>query len=430
MSEPAPCVHVVGAGLAGLAAALTVAEAGLAVRVYEQAPRGGGRCRSFWDDKLSLKIDNGNHFVMSGNEAAMGLLRRNGAGEAAVIGPAEALFPFYDHADGSRFIVRPGLARTPLWAFQRGRSVPGASAMEFLEGAKLLAADPDATLDQVIRMRGKLWRGFWEPLAIAALNAEPAQCQARLLAPVLTKTFLRGGAYCRPLIARETLGDAFVEPTVASIERLGGQVRFGARVRALDFADNRLAGLMLAEGPVALGARDVLVLATPPTRAKELVPDLTAPEDGEPILNAHFRLAQAPPIGGGEVPLMGVLGAATQWIAVRGVHASLTISAASALADEDEDTLLPKLWAETHAALGLPVGTGYEAARIIREKRATFLPTPANVRRRPGAATRWPNMILAGDWTDTGLPATIEGAITSGNTAGALVRERMRQQVV
>lgn len=420
-------MHVVGAGLAGLAAALTLAEAGLAVRVYEQAPRGGGRCRSFWDDKLSLKIDNGNHFVMSGNEAAMGLLRRNGAGEAAVIGPAEALFPFYDHADGSRFTVRPGRARTPLWALQRGRSVPGASALEFLEGAKLLAADPDATLNQVIRRRGKLWRGFWEPLAIAALNAEPAQCQARLLAPVLTKTFLRGGAYCRPLIARETLADAFVEPTVAAIERLGGQVRFGARVRGLEFGERGVASLRLSEGAVTLGPRDLLVLAVPPTRAKELAPDLTTPEDGEPILNAHFRLAQAPPIGGGEVPLMGVLGAATQWIAVRGVHASLTISAASALAEEEEATLLPRLWEETRAALGLPAGSGYEAARIIREKRATFLPTPANVRRRPQAVTRWPNLILAGDWTDTGLPATIEGAITSGDTAGRIALERVRR---
>ena len=123
---------------------------------------------------------------------------------------------------------------------------------------------------------------------------------------------------------------------------------------------------------------------------------------------------------------MGVLGAATQWIAVRGVHASLTISAASALADEEEATLLPRLWEETRAALGLAPGMGYEAARIIREKRATFLPTPANVRARPKAATRWPNLILAGDWTDTGLPATIEGAITSGNTAGALVLGRAR----
>lgn len=427
MSAPAPCVHVVGAGLAGLAAALTAAEAGLPVRVYEQAPRGGGRCRSFWDDKLSLKIDNGNHFVMSGNAEALGLLRRNGAGEGAVLGPREAVYPFYDHANGARYAVRPGLARTPLWAFTPGRSVPGADFLDYAEGGALMTAPADATLDQVIRRRGALWRGFWEPMAIAALNAAPEQCQARLLIPVLTKTFLRGGAYCRPLIARETLGDAFVEPTVAAIERLGAQVRFGARVRALAFAENRLSGLVLAEGPVALGARDVLVLATPPTRAKELVPELTTPEDGEPILNGHFRLAQAPPIGGGEVPLMGVLGAATQWIAVRGPHVSLTISAASALADEDEETLLPKLWAETRAALGLPEGAGYEAGRIIREKRATFLPTPANVRRRPGAATRWPNLILAGDWTDTGLPATIEGAITSGNTAGRLVLERMRR---
>lgn len=426
MSQPRT-VHVVGAGLAGLAAALTVAEAGIGVQVHEQAPRGGGRCRSFWDEKLSLKIDNGNHFIMSGNDAAMGLLRRNGAGEAAVIGPAEAIYPFYDHERSIRYEVRPGLARTPLWALTPGRSVPGAGFLDYAEGGALLTAPPEATLEQVIRRRGELWRGFWEPLAIAALNAAPEQCQARLLAPVLTKTFLRGGAYCRPLIARETLGDAFVEPTVSTIEQRGGQVRFGARVRGLEFSENRVRGLMLAEGPVALGPEDILVLAVPPTRAAELVPGLTVPEDGEPILNAHFRLDHPPPIGGGEVPLMGVLGAATQWIAVRGPHVSLTISAAGAFAEDDEAALLPRLWAETRAALGLPEGAGYEAGRIIREKRATFLPTPENVRRRPKAATRWPNLILAGDWTDTGLPATIEGAITSGNTAGRIAAQRLFQ---
>lgn len=418
MSET-PRVHVIGAGLAGLAAALTAAEAGLRVRLYEQAPRAGGRCRSFWDDRLSLLIDNGNHFVMSGNDNALGLLRRNGAGISALIGPDEAVFPFYDHADGARYSVRPGRARTPLWALQPGRSVPGARFWDFAEGGALLAVPAHATLAQAIRRRGPLWRGFWEPMAIAALNAAPDVAQARLLLPVLTRTFLRGGAYCRPLIAREALGEAFVEPTLRVLENLGAQIQFGARLKAIALADKRATALHLGEEIIELGPSDRVILAVPPTRAGEFLPFLTPPEDGEPILNAHFRLereAPHPP----QAPLMGVLGAATQWIAVRGLHVSLTISAASALADMEEDILLPRLWDETRAALQLPAQLPYAAARIIREKRATFCPSPANVARRPGAKTPLANLWLAGDWTDTGLPATIEGAILSGNLAGTL----------
>ncbi len=415
----APLVHVIGAGLAGLAAALTASEAGLRVQLHEQAPRAGGRCRSFWDDKLSLLIDNGNHFVMSGNAHALGLLRRNGAGVQALIGPDEALFPFYDHANGARYTVRPGRARTPLWALQRGRSVPGAGFWDFAEGGALLGAPAEATLAQVIRRRGPLWRGFWEPMAIAALNAAPEVAQARLLTPVLTRTFLRGGAYCRPLIAREALGEAFVEPTLRALEKRGAVTRFGVRLKAIEMHNGRATALHLGDAQIALGPSDRVILAVPPARAGELLPFLTPPEDGEPILNAHFRLeeeAPHPPLA----PLMGVLGAATQWIAVRGTHVSLTISAASALAELDEDILLPRLWEETRAALQLPVQLPYAAARIIREKRATFDPSPANVARRPAAKTALANLWLAGDWTDTGLPATIEGAIVSGNRAGAL----------
>lgn len=415
----APQVHVIGAGLAGLAAALTAAEAGLDVRLYEQAPRAGGRCRSFWDDKLSLLIDNGNHFVMSGNDNALGLLRRNGAGEAALIGPDEAVFPFYDHADGARYSVRPGRARTPLWALQPGRSVPGARFLDFAEGGALLGAHAHATLAQVIRRRGPLWRGFWEPIAIAALNAAPDVAQARLLLPVLTRTFLRGGAYCRPLIAREALGEAFVEPTLRMLGHLGAHVQFGARVKAIALADGRAKALHLGDEIIELGPIDRVILAVPPTRAGELLPFLTPPEDGEPILNAHFRLEREAPHPK-QAPLIGVLGAATQWIAVRGLHVSLTISAASALADLEEESLVPRLWDETRAALQLPAQLPYAAARIIREKRATFCPSPANVARRPGPKTPLANLWLAGDWTDTGLPATIEGAILSGNRAGAL----------
>ena len=418
MSE-APIVHVIGAGLAGLAAALTAAEAGLRVRLYEQAPRAGGRCRSFWDDKLSLLIDNGNHFVMSGNDNALGLLRRNGAGIEALIGPDEAVFPFYDHANGARYCVRPGYARTPLWAFQRGRSVPGARFWDFAEGGALFAAPKHYTLAQAIRRRGPLWRGFWEPMAIAALNAAPEIAQARLLIPVLTRTFLRGGAYCRPLIAREALGEAFVEPSLKALAALGAQTQFAARLKAIALADGRAKALHVGDENIELGPRDRVILAVPPSRAGEFLPFLSPPEDGEPILNAHFRLEREAPYPP-QAPLMGVLGAATQWIAVRGTHVSLTISAASALAELDEDILLPRLWEETRAALQLPAQLPYAAARIIREKRATFDPSPANVARRPGAKTPLANLWLAGDWTDTGLPATIDGAILSGNRAGSL----------
>jgi len=416
-----PTVHIVGAGLAGLAAGLTAAEAGLKVRLHEAAPRAGGRCRTYWDAQLDARIDNGNHLMMSGNTAVLDLVKRTGA-QDQLVGPEIAVYPFIDLETGRRWTVKPGLDRLPLWVLDPARSMPGAVPADFLEGLRLPLAGPDATVADVIRRRGALWRGFWEPLTVAALNTPPERGQARLLWRVLAETFLKGGAYCRPLMARDGLADALVDPTVAKIEALGGIVETGARVRALEISGNRVAALDRADGGIVLGPRDPVIVALPPTRARDLVPGLTTPDDGEAIVNAHFRLsAPPPPFPAGAVAL-GVLGGAAQWIFVRDRIASITISAPGPLAQADDAALLPRLWGETRQALALPDDAHYLAGRIIKERRAVFDQSPAGVSRRPEARTPIANLLLAGDWIDTGLPATIESALRAGNRAGALAR--------
>src|SRR5438270_6676191 len=100
------CVHVVGAGLAGLAAAVALADAGRRVILYEAAPHAGGRCRSYFDAELGCRIDNGNHLLLAGNRAALDYLERIGA-LGSLEGPPEAVFPFVDAASGECWTVRP-----------------------------------------------------------------------------------------------------------------------------------------------------------------------------------------------------------------------------------------------------------------------------------------------------------------------------------
>jgi hypothetical protein len=116
-----------------------------------------------------------------------------------------------------------------------------------------------------------------------------------------------------------------------------------------------------------------------------------------------------------------VIGGTAEWVFRRGTLASVTVSAATRIVDEDAEALAPRLWADVAAALQL--SGPLPAWRIVKEKRATFSQTPEQVRRRPKATTRWRNLALAGDWTDTGLPATIEGAIRSGVAASGCVRD-------
>lgn len=168
---------------------------------------------------------------------------------------------------------------------------------------------------------------------------------------------------------------------------------------------------------MALGADDQVVLAVTPSVAAALLPDLDVPAEGAPILNAHYRL-DAPARLPGDAPFVGLLGGAAQWLFVRGPIASVTVSGAGDLIDRSAEDLAALLWLDIARALDRPAAP-LPPARVVKEKRATFVQTPANLARRPGTLTRWHNIRLAGDWTDTGLPATIESAIRSGHAAAA-----------
>ncbi|MGF1641096.1 MAG: hydroxysqualene dehydroxylase HpnE [Rhodospirillales bacterium] len=411
-------VHVIGAGLSGLSAAVRLASAGWPVRVYEAAGHAGGRCRSFFDAALGRRIDNGNHLVLSGNENTRAYLEAIGAG-ARLRGPERAEFPFVDLETGARWTVRPGAGPLPWWILSPSRRVPGSRPWEYLRVLRLAFARREATVAECLDGGGTLFRRFWEPLAVAALNASAAEAAAVLLWPVVRETFGRGEAACRPRIADPGLSECFVDPALSMLAAAGAEVRFGCRLRAIVFDDGGLAALAFAGGEtVTLAGGDRVVLAVPPGVAAALLPGVETPRDSRAIVNGHFLLAgdrRCPPI-------LGVIGGLCQWVFVRGDVASVTVSAADALADEEGEAIATRMWRDVIGALDLGAAP-LPPYRIVKEKRATFAQTPSAMGHRPGVRTRWSNLLLAGDWTDTGLPATIEGSVRSGHKAAMSILE-------
>jgi squalene-associated FAD-dependent desaturase len=419
-SDARGTVHVVGAGIAGLACAVRLAAEGRRVRLYEAAGQAGGRCRSYHDARLARTIDNGNHILLSANREALSYVAEIGAAES-LVGPPRAAFPFVDLATGERWTLRPGPGPVPWWLFDPRRRVPGTTLASYLAGLRLARAAPSATVADCLDASDPLWSRFWEPLCVAALNTAPQEASARLLWLVVRESFLRGEAACRPLIPREGLAASFVDPALAVLRRAGAEISFNTRLRAIDFAADRVRALDFGGESAALAPADRVVLAVPPTVAAELLPGLEAPDESRPIVNVHLRLDRPPRLPE-DLPFLGLVGSWADWLFVRGDVVSLTVSAARALAEESGEAIAERLWHDTARALDLPPGP-MPPVRVIKERRATFAQTPAALARRPPARTRWANLALAGDWTATGYPATIESAVRSGRAAARLIGE-------
>jgi squalene-associated FAD-dependent desaturase len=409
-------VHVIGAGLAGLAAAVKLAANGRGVVVHEAGDHAGGRCRSYFDAALGCRLDNGNHLLLAGNRRTLEYLDLIGA-RATMVGPDAARFPFVDLGTGERWVLRPNRGRLPWWLLRRDRRIPGTRLADYLEAWRLWRARDADTVAARLDPERLLFRRLWAPLTIAALNTAPEDASARLLWRILRMTFGAGGASCRPMVPGTGLSESFVDPALG---RLGGAVRFGRRLRALGFDGARVDTLRFVGDDVALGPEDQVVLAVPAPIAAGLLPGLDAPDQFRAIVNAHYRIdaPRDPALGGAD--FIGVIGGLAEWVFVKPAVVSVTISAADRLADRPAPELAAAIWRDVARALNLP-GAEPPPWRIVKERRATFAALPAQLMRRPGATTSWKNLFLAGDWTQTGLPATIEGAIDSGLRAAELM---------
>ena len=262
-------------------------------------------------------------------------------------------------------------------------------------------------------MRRPLYERLWRPLLLAGLNTEPRESSARLASALLRGTLGRGGKACRPLVAAKGLSSTFIDPAIDFLHQRHGAVACNRRVRGLRFVGDQATGLEFDGERVELGADDTVIVATPPWTARELVPDIDAPDQFNGIVNAHFRVAPPP----GQPRILGVIGGLTQWLFTYPDRLSTTISDAGALLDWSREDLAERIWREVAELTGLP--PTLPPYRIVKERRATFAATPAQDAKRPGLRTRWRNVFLAGDWVQTGLPATIEGAAQSGHEAAA-----------
>ncbi len=407
--DSAPVCHVIGGGVAGLSAALSLAEAGVLVHLYEAATHLGGRCRSLPDQRFGTAIDNGSHLLFSANRATLDFLRRIGAPSTGLAG-ADAL-TFHDLDDGTRWRIVPG-GESALWLLGRGLRIPGASRWRLLEqGWRLSSAPPGSRVGDRIPTEGALWRRFWTPFLSGVFNAPPADVSAPHAAAVLKALALNGRASGQPLLAARPWSEIIAEPAASCLRYHGTTLHRGMPLLALDRGEDRVRRLIFRRGTIDT-SRDAVILAVPNAAAHRLCPDLCPEIPTSAIVNLHFEVGYNLGLG-----FCGLTGGLADWVFWRGPVVSVGIGNAQGLQTRPADSLAHAAWTEAVTVLPRPFPLTPPPFRRIVEKRATVAATPQAFAARPAAETPQPNLFLAGDWTATGLPSCIEGAVLSGERA-------------
>jgi hypothetical protein len=395
--------HIVGAGVAGLSAALAILRAGGQVAVYEGAPQAGGRARTL-QPADGFAHDNGTHVLFTGNRPAIRFLDAVGA-RGDWIEPEPGAVPVFDVRNGR--LNRVGLS--PLSWLKPGSRPDGLTFKGVLRLIRLSLPLGDRPIGAIMG-DSRLVETLVEPLTVAVLNTPVATASSRRLGLAMRRLAQPGAA--RLLVARQGLSPDLIEPAVRTLQAAGMPVLTGQRLRSVEQTDGRATALVFADRTVALGPEDRVILALPPWEIGRLLPGSAVPNAFEPILNVHYRVA------GPERPrFIGLIGSLAQWALVRDDHTSVTVSAAGGAVDRDAETIAAQVWSEIAPAMravGLAASDAVPDFRVVKEKRATIrqnagpLPQPA--------LSPLANLALAGDWIGA-LPATIESAVVAGERA-------------
>ncbi len=437
--KQAPVV-VIGGGWAGLAAAADLAARGHQPLLLEAGKQPGGRARKI--AFAGQAVDNGQHLFIGAYQHTLRLLKQFDL-------PVDELFERQQlqltlrYPQGQKLSLRAPRLPAPLhllWALLGAQGLSARSRWQALKfGWRLSRHTMMPQTDQSVLTLLQQWQqpqelieAFWTPLCLAIMNTPIEESSAELFLRVLRDAFMHQRADSDLLYARRDLGKLFSEPAMQYIERQGGEVRLGRRVLQLHIEQQQIRGVITGEGEIQTPQ---VILAVPPRAAAALCeshPELTGLQqqcnafEYEPICTIYLqypRQVQLPQ------PMLGLLGGLGQWVFDRRLYdqdglLAVVISTRGKHMRLTNAELIARIAGELQGHF--PDWPAHEQAMVIREKRATFASRVGINPQRPDARTAIDGLWLAGDYTRTDYPATLEGAVKSGVQCATLAHRALQ----
>ena len=444
-------VVIIGGGFAALSAGVALAERGFRVALLEGKPVLGGRAYSFPDTESEDQVDNGQHVLMGCYHQTLDFLGKIGTRDRLIVhrnldiemldGPGRPAHLRTASLPGPLHMTAGLMSYKHLTIAERLGAVRAGMRMMYMRrfARARLKQMTVAELMDLTGQGSQARRTFWYPLAIATLNEEPELASAALLAEVMKRAFFSRRNDSAFLYSTVGLSELYCTAAREFIEQRHGVVACRAIVDSLEMDGNMVSGVRLRDGANLKAAN--FIAAVPPAQLLRLLPDRTAGNGffahidklkSSPIICVHVWLDRE--ITGSA--FIGFVGTTTQWLfnkrrilAQHGArhpgYLSFVISGARKLAELPNDDLLKIVMDDLGAMIPAAREAQMKKALVLKEKHATIAPDPASDAARPPVQTPVPNLFLAGDWIQTGLPATIESAVIAGRSAAAAIATRV-----
>lgn len=420
-------VIVIGGGFAGLTAAAYLTNKKYKVTLLESSPKLGGRAYSFLDKESNVLIDNGQHILMGCYKDALNFLSLINATEN-----------FYFQKRLEVNFIKEGFRVLPLrsfpffYPFNLLIGLLRFEAISFSERIKLLKVFiklPFLSSDKFSKMNIKEWLerekqsqnvqgSFWRILAVGALNTSIEKASAKIFIDILKQIFLKGNKAATIVLPKYGLSESYCKSAEEFILKNGGEINLSEPVEKLIISEDRVTEIH-ASKKVFLDF-DFVISTIPAFALSRIIDDenkISIPDfKYSPILNIHLWLKKNVIPDG----FFGLINSPLHWVFNKGTHLNIVISDANELVNKSDEDLLGIVKSEMQKffLLDSELITGN---KIIKEKRATFVPSIDVIDKRPSQKTQFKNLILAGDWVDTGLPSTIESAVKSGRVAAEII---------